>query len=866
MASLKEYRDKRRLGQTPEPSGEARAAAGGNRFVVQKHDARRLHYDFRLEIDGALKSWAVPKGPSLNPADKRLAMQTEDHPLDYAGFEGVIPEGHYGAGPVSVWDHGTFETESDLPAAKQLERGELKFVLHGQKLRGSCVLVKLRQPEQKGKGKPWLLIKHKDTFADPKWNIDEHDGSVLTGRVLTEIEQGLPAAEAEQLSPAALEGARKAKMPAEVAPMLATLVEKPFSDPEWLFEIKWDGMRALAWITDGGLELRARTGRVITAQYPELRSLPERVRATEAILDGEIVVLDRDGRSDFERLQSRINVAKPSPLLVRQAPVVYYLFDLLYSDGYDLREAPLIERKQFLKRLLDARDPFRYADHQVEHGKELFELARSRELEGIVGKQVRSVYSGARSASWVKFKVVQELEAVVGGWTEPRGSREYFGALLLGLYDGNLLRYIGSVGTGFTEKTQRDVYKRLEKLQAARCPFESVPQTNEKPFWTSPSLVAKVKYGKWTEERRLRSPVFLGLLEDRNPEDCRLESEMPASAPVVAAPALAGRVIKGKEAIEKELFSGRAENINVEIDGRQLQFTNLNKVYFPESGYTKRDLLAYYYRMAEYVLPFLKDRPLVLRRYPNGITQKAFFQKEAGETAPKWMKTVAIYSDDKHGETRYFVGDDRAALLYLTNLGCIDQNPWSSRIDDLEHPDYVFFDLDPSEGTDFDAVVAVAQALYEKLQELGLAVYLKTSGATGLHMYLPVERGYTHEQLRTFADIVGRLVAAEHPKLVTQQRAVEKRPPGTVLIDAYQNASGRPLAAAYTVRAFPKAPVSAPIAPSELRKGLRPEQLNIKSIFARLVKHGDLWADFWDKRQRIEEAVEALARSQKPPR
>src|SRR5438876_2108100 len=672
MASLKEYRDKRRFDQTPEPSGEARAAAGGNRFVVQTHDARRLHYDFRLEIDGALKSCAVPKGPSLNPADKRLAMQTEDHPLDYAGFEGVIPEGHYGAGPVSVWDHGTFETEGDLPATKQLERGELKFALHGQKLRGSFVLVKLRQPEQKGKGKPWLLIKHKDAFADPKWNIEEHDGSVLTGRVLTEIERGLPAAEVgEQPSPASLEGARKAKLPTEVAPMLATLVERPFSDPEWLFEIKWDGMRALAWIADGRLELRARSGRAITAQYPELASLTKRVRATEAILDGDNFVHDRAGRSDFERLQSRIDVAKPSPLLVRQAPVVYYLFDLLYCDGYDLREVPLIERKQLLKRLLDGRDPFRYADHQLEHGKELLELARARGLEGIVGKQVRSVYSGARSPSWVKFKLVQELEAVVGGWTAPRGSREHFGALLLGLYEGKALRYIGNVGTGFTEKTQREVYGALEKLRAKRCPFEKVPDTSEQAFWTMPSLVARVKYAKWTEERRLRSPVVLGLLEDRNPEDCRFESEVPASAPITAAPTLAGHVIKGKEAIEKELFSGRAENINVEIDGWQLQFTNLNKVYFPESGYTKRDLLAYYYRMAEYLLPFLKNRPLVLRRYPNGITQKAFFQKDAGAVAPPWMETVAIPSGQKQEDIRYFVANDRAALLYLTNLGCI---------------------------------------------------------------------------------------------------------------------------------------------------------------------------------------------------
>ena len=862
MASLKEYRDKRRFDQTPEPAGERATAPGGTRFVVQKHDARRLHYDFRLEIDGVLKSWAVPKGPSLNPADKRLAMQTEDHPLDYASFEGVIPEGHYGAGPVSVWDQGTFEPEGQLPAAQQLERGELKFVLHGEKLRGSFVLVKLRGPQQKGK--PWLLIKNKDAAADPTWTIDEHDGSVLTGRVLTEIEQGLPpSGAAEAPGPAALEGARKAPLPARLAPMLATLFEKPFSDPDWLFEIKWDGMRALAWIKDGKLELRSRTERTITGQYPELADLPRRARASEAILDGEIVVLDQNGRSDFERLQSRINVAQPSSALQRQAPVIYYLFDILYCDGYDLREVPLLERKQLLKQLLDAGDPFRYADHQVEHGTELFELARDKGLEGIVGKQVRSAYASVRSPQWVKFKVTQELEAVVGGWTAPRGSREHFGALLLGLYAEKALRYIGSVGTGFTEKTQRDVYRRLEGLQATRCPFEHVPETKEKAFWTVPSLVARVKYGSWTEERRLRAPVFLGLREDRNPEDCRLEAETPARAPAAVAPAIAGRVLRAEEAIEKELFHGRTENVSIEIDGAQLQLTNLNKVYFPESGYTKRDLLAYYYRMTERVLPFLQDRPLVLRRYPNGITQKSFFQKEAGETAPKWMKTVAVASEEKREMTHYFLANDRASLLYLTNLGCIDHNPWSSRIDDLDHPDYVFFDLDPSEGTEFDVVVAVAKAIHAKLQALGLAVYLKTSGATGLHLYLPVERGYTYEQLRTFADIVGRLVAVEHPQLVTQERTVGKRPPGTVLIDAYQNASGRPLAAPYTVRAFPKAPVSAPIAPSELRKGLRPERLNIKSVIARVEKNGDLWADFWNRRQRIEEAVEALA---SPPR
>lgn len=862
MASLKEYREKRRFAETPEPSGDKATPSGAGRsFVVQKHDATRLHYDFRLEIDGVLKSWAVPKGPSLNPADKRLAMQTEDHPLDYAGFEGVIPKGHYGAGPVSVWDRGTYAMEGDLPAPKQLERGELKFELYGQKLRGSFVLVKLKQPAEKGKGNPWLLIKHKDAAADPKWNIDEHDGSVLTGRVLEEIERGLDPLEApEQPGPAALEGALPARIPSKLEPMLATLATKPFSHPEWVFEIKWDGIRALAWIRQGALEIKSRTGRTITAQYPDLAALPQRVKASEAILDGEIVVLDAEGRSSFERMQQRMNVSNPSPALVRQEPVIYYLFDLPYLDGYDLRQAPLVERKRLLKEILAPGDPFRYADHQAEHGRELLELARERGLEGIVGKMARSGYASTRSPYWVKFKVTQELEAVVGGWTAPRGSRPYFGALMLGLYEGASLRFIGSVGTGFTEKTQREAFEKLKKLETKRSPFDPVPKTMEQSFWVLPELVARVKYGNWTEEPRLRAPVYLGLLDDHDPKDCRFEAEVPSSAPpaTVAAPALSGRVLARPQAIEKELFEGRAENILVEIDGRPLQFTNLNKVYFPESGYTKRDLLAYYYRAADYLLPFLKDRPLVLRRYPNGINQKAFFQKDAHESAPKWLETIAVKHEERSGETNYFVGRDRATLLYLTNLGCIDHNPWSSRIDDLEHPDYVFFDLDPSDGTEFDVVVEIARAIHQKLEDLGLTVYLKTSGASGFHMYLPLERGYTFEQVRTFADIVGRLVGAEHRRQVTEERSVEKRPRGTVLIDAYQNASGRPLAAAYTVRAFPKAPVSTPVALSELRKGLRPERMNIKTIFERLKKHGDLWSDFFDRRQRLEDAVAKL--------
>ncbi|HEX5482272.1 MAG TPA: DNA ligase D, partial [Terriglobia bacterium] len=711
MKPLTEYRRKRRFKETPEPAPQRAQKSANNRFVIQKHDATRLHYDFRLEIDGVLKSWAVPKGPSLNPADKRLAMETEDHPLEYAGFEGVIPEGNYGAGPVIIWDRGTFTIEGETPADRQWERGELKFVLHGQKLRGGFVLVKLHRPT--GSGKPWLLIKHRDAAANPRWKIEAHDGSVVTARNLQEVEAGAPASAAEGQPAPPPESARKTRMPRSLHPMLATLVDKPFSSPDWLFEIKWDGVRALAWIEDGKLELRSRTGRVITSHYPELASLPEQVRAGTAILDGEIVVLDRKGRSRFELLQPRINVSSPVPALRESAPATYFLFDLLYSDGYDLRNVPLIERKERLRQVLDPSPPFVYTAHQFEKGRELLEAARKQGLEGIIGKRKSSFYSETRSPDWVKFKITREVDAVIGGYTAPRNSREFFGALLLGLYEGKALRFISGVGTGFDRKKQEKIYHQLQKLKSDRCYFDERPQTKEKAYWVQPKLVARVKYGNWTKDRHLRVPVFLAILKDHRPEDCWFNIETPAHTAAVVnktrarkaaggkAPALGMDVLSTRQAVEKELFRGSAENVLVEINGKRLRLSHLNKVYFPQEKYRKRDLLAYYFRAAEYVLPFLKDRPLVLRRYPDGITGESFFQKEAGEAVPDWMETIAIPSEEKRRDIHYFIANDLAALLYLTNLGCIDHNPWAIRRDDLERPDFVFFDLDPSEGTDF---------------------------------------------------------------------------------------------------------------------------------------------------------------------
>jgi len=899
MAKLGEYQRKRRFDRTPEPSGEPEPVAGkvqdkpspgakhtrlpkpklpqlevrpgaehGDTFVVQKHRATRLHYDFRLAIDGTLKSWAVPKGPSQSHADKRLAVQTEDHPLDYANFEGKIPEGNYGAGTVMVWDRGTFHVEGNLDALKQLEKGEIKFSLNGEKLRGSFVLVKLKQSE---KGNEWLMIKHKDGAEDSSWNIDEHDGSALTGRTLDEIKEELPPKKRPTLIQASeLQGARKGAMPSRLEPMLATLADHPFSDPNWLFEIKWDGVRALARIENGALALRSRNSIDITKRYPELASLPDALAARQAILDGEIVALDAQGHSDFELLQERMHVRAPSESLVTQIRVVYFAFDLLYCDGYDLRQAPLLERKQLLQRLLYTSERFRYADHQLEHGKELFALAEQNGLEGIVAKRADSPYVSDRSPYWVKLKSTKTVDAVVGGWTEARTPALPFGSLLLGLYQGKKLRFIGHVGSGFDARKLKELSSRLKELAAPTCPFDAVPETNEKPSWVSPTLVARVKFSGWTQEHSLRHPVFLAPREDARPTDCQWENEVataaPAAAPaVVRAPEVVGHVLTTTAQIEAELFKGRSETVTIELDGKRLRLSNLNKIYFPESGHTKRNLLAYYYRMADFILPFLRDRALVLRRYPDGIKGQAFFQKDMREGLPEWFKTVPVDSEHRGEIIQYATASDRASLLFLTSLGCIDHNPWSNRYDDVDHPDYFFFDLDPSDGTEFSVVVTIARALHEKLEELRLVSFLKTSGATGIHIYIPVEPVYTYEQLRTFGEIIARTVTAEQPNLVTSERIVAKRPAGRVLIDVQQNAHGRPLAAAYSVRAFPQAPVSAPLLPRELRSSLRPETLNIKTVFARLKEKGDLWADFWKRRQRLEQAIELLS-DRMPPR
>jgi bifunctional non-homologous end joining protein LigD len=869
MSALTEYRRKRDFRATPEPKGR-REKSGRPIFVVQRHAASRLHFDFRLEINGALASWAVPKGPPEERGEKRLAIHVEDHPLDYANFEGEIPKGNYGAGQVQIWDRGTFEVEGPESAAEQVERGDLKFSLQGQRLRGRFALVKMRNSRR---GNEWLLIRKTDphageSAAESAAGNGTRGAKPRAGGVRIEAFGDLPEA-------------KKVAMPDQVAVELATLADKPFSSPDWLFEIKWDGERALAFVRDGDLELRSRSARNITAEYPELRELAKRVNARKAILDGEIVALDESGRSEFARIQPRFGVLNPPRSLQEKAPATYYAFDLLYADGYDLRGVSLERRKEELRKILSLSERVRFSDHQVEKGVELFEVAKQQGLEGIIAKRRDSVYAGRRSPQWLKFKIVRDTDVVIGGFTAPRKTRDHFGALLMGLYDERKqLEYIGSVGTGFTQESLDRTFKRLSRLEVASSPFRDAPRLKESITWVKPELVARIKYGNWTNDRKLRQPVFLGFQEDREPQECRLEDQEfahPArethkamveakneprgrkmadagkSPPLRAA---ASRSTLPSENLEEELASGQGESIEVELGGKRLSLTHLNKVWFPNKPeLRKRDVLAYYLRVAPHILPFLEDRPMVLKRYPNGIGEKFFFQKAASASRPAWIRTVLIESKDRGEDIPYFLVDDVADLLYLTNLGCIDHNPWSSRADDQQHPDFVFFDLDPTDGTSFESVLTVARAVEKHLRSLRLRSYRKTSGATGVHIFVPIEPQYSYEEVRLFAGAIGQQVGAELPNLVTSERSVGKRKKGTVLIDALQNSLGKPLAAVYSLRPTSGAPVSTPVSPAEVGKGFRPGDFTIETIFTRLKRSGDLWQDFWKHRQNLKEAV-----------
>ena len=868
--SLTEYIRKRSFEKTPEPkpSGkEAPRKSAEPHFYVQRHDATRLHYDFRLEMDGTLRSWAVPKGPTLDPTPKRLAAMVEDHPLEYGNFEGNIPKGNYGAGSVMLWDRGTYELLGDATPQEQLARGDVKFRLHGEKLKGEFALVRMKG---RGKGNEWLLLKKKDAEARPGWDVEQNAFSVLTGRTQEEIAKDMPARtqpkaegkkkvgakksassknqinSARTIDPATLPGAVRAPMPASIVPMKALLSDKPPQGDDWLFEVKWDGVRGTCFIDDKKLCIISRNGNPCERQYPELSVIVHQVAAQQAVLDGEIAVLDKNGASSFALIQPRIAVADPNSIahLARRTPVTLFVFDLLYLDGYDLREVPLVERKRALAAILQPSNVMRYSEHFVNNGEEMLAAARATGLEGIMAKRANSAYESKRSRDWIKIKVVEQQEFIVCGYTA--GERDYFGSLVLALYEKGKLIYVGNVGTGFDQKLMEMIYKRLEPLAITRSPFGATPQIPREVTWVRPEVVCEVKFANWTQDGRLRAPVFLGLRPDMEPKECvREETRMSSEEPKTESCSV--------------LLGGKVDEATIDIDGRLLKFTHLNKIFFPAEGYTKRDLLNFYDAIAGTLLPYLKDRPLSLKRYPDGITKEFFFQKDSHDRFPDWVRVEPIYSDHKKAPTRFALAEDRAHLLYLTNLGCIDQNPWMSRAGSLENPDFILIDLDP-QGCEFDRIVEAAQLVRKKLDALGLEGYPKTTGGDGLHIYVPIEPIYTYDQARSFAEIIARVVASERPDLFTTPRSVARREQGKVYFDYLQIGESKTIAAPYVVRAYPGAPVAMPLAWREVTQGLLPSHFHLRNSLDRLSRVGDLFEPVLTKPQRLEPALEHLER------
>ncbi|HKC09288.1 MAG TPA: DNA ligase D [Methylomirabilota bacterium] len=827
---LTTYRKKRDPERTPEPFG-GRPPTGGRLFVVQKHAARRLHYDLRLEMDGVLKSWAVPKGPSAHAEEKRLAVHVEDHPIEYGDFEGVIPPGNYGAGSVIVWDHGWYRSAKPEDPLVQLARGKLEVEIFGHKMRGRWTLARMS-----GKDKDWLLLKKADGAAlpaDATELTERYPQSVLSGLTVEEMANASGRLAAIRARLDAL-GAPRGEVIARGQPFtLATLAERPFSDPAWLFEIKYDGVRVLASRRGNRVELYGRSGQDTTSRYPEvvraLRALP----VESFVIDGEIVALDDAGRSSFQRLQPRMALTDPREVerLAIQRPALGVFFDCLMLDDRDLRKLPLVDRKECLRLLVPSLGAVRYGDHVIEDGKAFFELASEQRLEGMVAKRARSVYSGARTRDWIKIKCQRRQEFVIGGYTDPQGSRGHFGALHLGVYDGPAaaprLVYVSKVGTGFDDALLASIAEKLRPLERKTPPFDggAIP-TGRGHHWVEPRLVAEVRFTDWTEDGGIRHPTFIALRDDKKPLECRREEVVEEPPLTLPSPQ------RGEgEASESPSPPGGGEGRGREQDEPRLKPTNVKKVFWPAEGYTKGDLIAYYERIAPLMLPYLRDRPLVLTRYPDGITGKSFYQKDAPDFAPAWVRTERIYSRDTERDIAYLVVDDVEMLRYVANSAALPIHVWASRVPSLERPDWLVLDLDPK-GAPFTDVVRVALALRGILERLELPSYVKTSGATGLHILLPLGARYTYEQCRTFARLLAVMGVEALPEISTVARPLRARG-GKVYIDFGQNGHGQTIVAPYSLRPLPGAPASCPLEWREVTPRLDPARFTLETLPAR---------------------------------
>jgi len=922
---LSKYREKRTAEKTPEPFG-GRPSGKELRFVVQKHDASHLHYDFRLEMGGLLKSWAVPKGPSMDPSVKRLAMMVEDHPYDYRNFEGIIPKGQYGGGTVIVWDEGSYEAvemetddieKMDKNLRHQLYSGKLKFRLHGQKLKGEFALVKAY-----GRGEnSWLLMKLEDRYATTK-DITRDDKSVLSGKTIAQMEEspdkvyGQPIikknstpknnGKRNQKAAAIISDELEAESTEEndntrkkegsisellkespkqtfyttVQPMLATLVDKPFDDESWVYEVKWDGYRAVAFMKNGQVELKSRNDKSFNEKfYPLYESL--KTMKLNAVLDGEVVVLEKNGTANFGSLQNWRSEA--------DGDLVYYVFDILWYDGKNLTDLSLLERKAILKEILPQNDLVLLSEHFDTSGIEFLKQAKKLGLEGIMAKRKESTYHVKdRSRDWLKIKANRRQEVVIGGFTKNDGSSKLFSSLLVGLYDGKKLVYTGKVGTGFNTKLQQEMMAQFKPLITKNSPFDDEPDIN-KPSrfrpnpphasvnWLRPELVCEVSFTEMTSDGVMRHPSFDGMREDKNAQKVMLEVEQSVKEIVdeqsnqsrsseensksIQSNASKGSLplLKSPHAKNNKTMLNPKDKTQVrKVNGHELKFTNLDKIFWPEEKITKRDLINYYYQAAPFILPYLKGRPQSMNRYPNGIKGEGFYFKDVTDTAPDWAETYLYQSEADNRDRHYLVGKDEATLLYMANLGCIEMNPWSSTVKKPDNPTFCIIDLDPDKNT-FDQVIETAQLTKQLLDDMGVPSYCKTSGSTGLHIYIPLGNKYSYDQSKEFARIIVTLIHAELPNYTSLERTVRDRK-GKMYLDFLQNRPHATIAAAYSVRPKPGATVSMPLHWDEVKKGLKISDFTLFNAIERMHAVGDIFKPVLGKGIDLKKVIDKISK------
>jgi bifunctional non-homologous end joining protein LigD len=900
--ALERYAAKRRFTRTPEPPPASRSARRGPLlFVVQKHAARRLHYDFRLELDGVLKSWAVPKGPSLDPADKRLAVEVEDHPYDYASFEGFIPEKQYGAGNVIVWDCGVYSPDEDgrFPfddrrEAEQrvragLEKGKLSLLLRGEKLKGSFALVRTSTANQ------WLLLKHKDRHAQPN-DVLARASSVLTDRTVEDA----PPEEAPQIDAAVLAPHGPAEaMPTRLPPMLAEIGDRARSDHKYLYEPKLDGYRAIAFVTDGMVRLQSRRGIDLTLPFPELVADLAEQRVGSMILDGEIVALGRDGRPSFNALQNRAGLKSAKEIAQAQdeSPVVFMCFDLLHFAGVNLRQNPYVDRRRYLSQCL-LPGPHLQLVHVSSDAEAMYAAALASGFEGVVAKRKDSQYQpGRRSAAWQKIKAVRSAEFVVGGYTQGQGARNSLGALLLGYWQGDELKFAGHVGSGLDEAGVERLGKRLATLTTRKRPFARQPPLHRPTTWLEPELVAEVKFAGWTPDGHLRAPVFLRLRDDLSAADVRAGPDGAESGGGRSATA-----VDPASDIDEALrqLDQKGNRIDLQLGSARIRLTNLDREYWPggargrPSSITKRDLLRYLARASPYLLTHLTNRPLTMIRMPEGIGGERFFQKHWRQERPSFVESVRVFSGSKDEEQEYLLANNLPTLLWLGQVGTLEFHVWHSRAEVgpdskskltdyssslealessvLNYPDYLVFDIDPyiysgkeAKGAEpelnkkgFATGRRVAFWLRDLLREMSLESWVKTSGKTGLHLFVPIERTVTFDEARTICEMVGRHLLRMHPKEITMEWATVKRT-GKIFIDYNMNVRGKTLNVAFSPRGVPGAPVSMPLTWEEL-EAAEPGDFTVTNVPDRLDRAGDRWHDISMRKQSLADAFASVER------